>query len=629
MLNTISFNAKVIATASILLVVILGAFTLNNYFLMKKNTESELDSALKEISQSASNGIANWLNGKLAIVVATGDAVDLQQSDETVRNKVKQAQKAGDFKNVYVGLSDGRFILDDPSINLPADYDARQRPWYQLGQETGSTAFTEPYLDASTGELTLSAVYPLFNGGSFSGVAGGDLELSKISAIVNAVDFLGYGYAFLINEQGRVLTHPNTKFNDKQLTDVFGRSLPLSSTFIDIESEDTASMVAFMKVRGVENVSWYLAVVVNKDKAYSAVSDFGTMAMLYLVIGVAVVVILLTVLLNYLMRPVQQLAAAIADIAKGDGDLTARLDESGEDEFGRMSADFNSFVDKIHQSIREVKETAEHVQESVHNVAGAADSSVTLHKEQSQRTESIATAITELGASAHEISGNAHSASELAESASNLSTTSADKLTANMSSIEHLSQRMASSSEAIQQLHENTADIGKILEVIKGVSEQTNLLALNAAIEAARAGEAGRGFSVVADEVRQLAQRTQESTQEIEAIVTQLQQQADSVVTEIGESQRNSLDSVETASVAGQGMSEVSQTITDISDANHSVASATAQQSAVINNLSDEVGQITTISEEGMNNLQVTLSECKDLQSRFDKLNAMVQQFKV
>ena len=629
MLQSLKFTTKVSIAASLLLVLVLGLFTANNFIVMRSQTHEQLSSVLHEISQSVSQNIANWLNGKLAIVEAITQVYEGDHSKDEVLERLLLADKAGQFKNVYVGRVDGTFILDDQNIQLPADYDARQRPWYQLAKEQNSTAFTNPYIDVTTNELTISAVAPVNRNGQFVGVAGGDIDMAKITDIVNSIDFLGFGYGFLIDKKGRILSHPNKTLNDKPMSQLFGQSLPLKSDFVDINLQGKDSIVSFVKIEGIKNVDWYLGVVIEREVAYASVASFRNMAALYMLMGVVAIVLLMQLLLKYLMKPMYRLNDAIKDIAQGEGDLTCRLTIEHNDEFGELSRYFNEFIEKIHSSIVQVRNSTIELEKGVDNLVSSTEATQVMYGDQSRLTDGVATAIEELSASAKEISNNAANASELATDASNEVNIGHETLDSNITSIEDLAKQMQKAELEIENLEQHTTSIGQVLEVIKGVSEQTNLLALNAAIEAARAGEAGRGFAVVADEVRQLAQRTQDSTREIEVTIEQLQQGAASVVVAMKSSLEDTNRSVKQASHAGQQMEKVSGVITSIDEVNHSVAQATTEQTDVTQSIDRDIHHISDIAGQGQKNLSEALQECNKLQAQFYELEQMVLKFKV
>ncbi len=629
MLNSLKFTSKVTIAASLILVLVLGLFTFNNYIAMRKQTEQQLSLVLQQNSESVSQNIASWLNAKLAIVISIAKTHKANDSKALTLSQLNTAELAGSFKNTYIGKSSGTFILNDQSVVLPADFDATSRPWYKLVENKSNTAFTTPYIDVTTNELTISAVVPILQNGQFSGVAGADIDMQTVTKIINDIDFLGLGYGFLLDNKGQVLSHPNAKLNLKNTSDIFGTNTPLQSEFTQYEINGESKLISFTKISGIENVDWYLGVVIDKDKAYVSVSNFGQTAAVFMVIGIIAIIIMMQLLLRYLMQPMNRLNDAIKDIAQGEGDLTRRLTVENDDEFGDLSHSFNIFIEKIQHSIEQVKESTEQLDTAIESLVSQTHSSLSMYDDQSKRTDSVAAAINQFSATSMDISSNAESASQLAKNADEHSTQNQEALSHSVATIHQLSANMEKAQQTINSLNTHTASIGQVLEVIKGVSEQTNLLALNAAIEAARAGEAGRGFAVVADEVRQLAHRTQQSTQELEDTVSQLQKGSNLAVELMKTSLQDSEKSVQQADAVGNLMSHVIQAIKQINDANHSVASATDEQNQVVKLLDTDIQTISALSIQGKANLNDTLNECTKLKQQFSALENMVQKFKV
>ena len=629
MLNSLKFTSKVTIAASLILVLVLGLFTFNNYIAMRKQTEQQLSLVLQQNSESVSQNIASWLNAKLAIVISIAKTHKANDSKALTLSQLNTAELAGSFKNTYIGKSSGTFILNDQSVVLPADFDATSRPWYKLVENKSNTAFTTPYIDVTTNELTISAVVPMLQNGQFSGVAGADIDMQTVTKIINDIDFLGLGYGFLLDNKGQVLSHPNAKLNLKNTSDIFGTNTPLQSEFTQYEINGESKLISFTKISGIENVDWYLGVVIDKDKAYVSVSNFGQTAAVFMVIGIITIIIMMQLLLRYLMQPMNRLNDAIKDIAQGEGDLTRRLTVENDDEFGDLSHSFNIFIEKIQHSIEQVKESTEQLDTAIESLVSQTHSSLSMYDDQSKRTDSVAAAINQFSATSMDISNNAESASQLAKNADEHSTQNQEALSHSVATIHQLSANMEKAQQTINSLNTHTASIGQVLEVIKGVSEQTNLLALNAAIEAARAGEAGRGFAVVADEVRQLAHRTQQSTQEIEDTVSQLQKGSNLAVELMKTSLQDSEKSVQQADAVGNLMSHVIQAIKQINDANQSMASATDEQNQVVKLLDTDIQTISALSIQGKANLNDTLNECTKLKQQFSALENMVQKFKV
>ena len=629
MLKSLKFTQKVIIAASAILVLVLGIFTATNFWQMSDQIRSDLRTQINAMSGSVSNNISQWLNDRMRIVRATAESYDPDDEIEEALRKVQQAKRSGDFKNVYYGLTDGQFILDDTSIDLPDDYDARQRPWYQLAIEQKQPTYTQPYIDVTTNELTISAVVPMKENGQLLGVAGGDMMLDTVSAIVNNTDFMGLGFAFLVNQQGKILSHPETANVDKTISQYLGSNAQITKAFVDYPINDREYMLTFQPVEGIDGVNWYLAVAIDTEKAYADVASFAWSAVIYLVIGIAAVILLLNALLSVLLKPLRQLNYAVTDLARGEGDLTQRISVKSEDEFGVVASRMNEFIEKIQVAILDVRKASKQLEANVTQMVSANNESVALSDEQSARTNTVVTAINELGASSSDISSSAGSASEKATRATEISVSAREALKFNMQQITDLSKRMKDSVDAIHSLDENTQNIGKIVEVIMGITEQTNLLALNAAIEAARAGEAGRGFAVVADEVRSLAQRTSQSAGEIETMISQVREGTRTVVEIINDSQETSEACVASADESTRHMTEIDEVIAQIDDMNHSVASATQQQSQVIRTLDRDVTDINEMNERSQQNLKKTHQACQTLQGEFDRLESLVSKFKL
>ncbi|WP_410524886.1 methyl-accepting chemotaxis protein [Pseudomonas sp. DTU_2021_1001937_2_SI_NGA_ILE_001] len=249
--------------------------------------------------------------------------------------------------------------------------------------------------------------------------------------------------------------------------------------------------------------------------------------------------------------------------------------------------------------------------------------------EQSHRTESVAAAINELGATAQEIARNAAQTSQKSADASQMAGDGRQVMQESISAMNALSGKISESCAHIEALNGKTANIGQILEVITGISQQTNLLALNAAIEAARAGEAGRGFAVVADEVRNLAHRTQESAQQVQGMIDELQGGAKDAVTTMLASQQHSETSVAITNRAGERLGAVTQHIDEINGMNQSVAAATEEQTAVVESINLDITQINTLNQQGVANLKVTLQACQSLEQQTRRLQQLVGSFRI
>ncbi|WP_226685404.1 methyl-accepting chemotaxis protein [Stutzerimonas stutzeri] len=629
MTNSLKFSHKILLAASLVVIATFALFTLYNDYLQRNAIRTNLESYLDEMGEVTAHNIQNWLSGRILLVESAAQSIGSDSAEARVATLLEQKALASTFMFSYLGGQDGSFLMR-PAEEMPADYDPRARPWYKDAIAAGGSTLTEPYVDAASGELVISIATPAQQSGRNIGVVGGDLGLKALVEIINALDFNGMGYAFLVSGDGKILVHPDSSRVMKSLGELFpGHAPSLDANYAEVDLDGQTRILSFSRVQGLPSVTWYVGISLDKDAAYVSLASFRTTALVATVAAVAFILVLLGMLIRVLMRPLTDMGRAMANIAEGEGDLTRRLAVQSRDEFGELATAFNRFVERIHESIREVSSATLQVNEVAQRVLSASNASMANSDEQASRTNSVAAAINELGAAAQEIARNAADASQQASGARHQAEDGRQVVEQNIAAMRELSAKISASCGQIEALNAKTVDIGQILEVIKGISEQTNLLALNAAIEAARAGEAGRGFAVVADEVRNLAHRTQSSAQEIQQMIEQLQVGASASVQTMTESQRQSESSVSIADRAGERLGEVTQRIGEIDGMNQSVATATEEQTAVIESLNMDITEINTLNQQGVENLQSTLRACGDLDQQARRLKQLVDSFRI
>ena len=348
-----------------------------------------------------------------------------------------------------------------------------------------------------------------------------------------------------------------------------------------------------------------------------------------LTIGLLVCVLIAFFFPILITRPLNRVISAIEDLAGGEGDLTLRVNVDSKDELGHLSASLNQFLEKLHDLIRRAATTSSQVREASNQMLKLNSQSQEMIGSQHSSTDMVATAINEMAATVQEVAQSASSAADEARQADADARTGSERVNSSLISIRDLAQDVGRAAEVIHKLETEAEGVGSVLDVIRGIAEQTNLLALNAAIEAARAGEQGRGFAVVADEVRTLASRTQQSTTEIQGMIEKLQCGARNAVSVMDAGREKAQASVERAESAGSSLIEITKAVASISSMNTQIASAAEEQSVVTAEINRNITEISVISDRNSQVSSEAAQASTVLSEYAGELDRIVQNFKI
>ena len=365
---------------------------------------------------------------------------------------------------------------------------------------------------------------------------------------------------------------------------------------------------------------------VESEKALSEKIIFTFFASLALILVTAVMVYFAAV---KMVRPIQRMAENLNDIAQGEGDLTLRLKVSGHDEIAQLGNSFNQFVDKLRAIIGDISTATLNINKSGDDICKQSHSISSQLSSHNNETDQVVSAITEMSATANEVASNTNQVAEDTQAVTSDVLNAQGKVEESLVEVSALVEEINSAASCMDSLNEQSQKINNVLAVIGAIAEQTNLLALNAAIEAARAGEQGRGFAVVADEVRNLASRTQTSTLEINEMLEELHRLVTQSVNAMSLSQDRSGRAVDSSRAIADSLTSITGAITSINDMATQIATATTEQSSVTDEVNRNVNEIQSIVMSLTENSAEAESVSQDVLAEGDKLNRLVSQFKI
>ncbi len=371
------------------------------------------------------------------------------------------------------------------------------------------------------------------------------------------------------------------------------------------------------------------AVIETGEDVASSLASLNGFVITSFIIGVAFVLLALLVLNKIITRRLLDTVEAMQDIAEGDGDLSKRLDEDGKDEIAQLAHAFNTFAGKMSMLLTEVNSATTQLASAAEQMSAVTEQTNSGISQQQIETDMVATAINQMVATVQEVARNAQNAASSAHEADARASEGRNVVDRTVNSINSLASEVDNVANSVNQLETDSEDIGTVLDVIRGIAEQTNLLALNAAIEAARAGEQGRGFAVVADEVRTLASRTQDSTNEIMEIIERVQGGARSVAEAMEAGRTQAHESVKQAAQAGDALKAIAASVASINDMNTQIASASEEQSAVAEEVNRNVVNISQICQQSRQGSEQTSKSAGELAQLASQLQIMLGQFKL
>ena len=475
-------------------------------------------------------------------------------------------------------------------------------------------------LDAEKNKMVVYINYILGINSKRTGVAGIGRSLDSMISLVNNYRIGESGIVYLVSDEGQIMLHGERS--------KIGQSIDMSSI------RDGA--ISTKKINGdnyvisstpIESLGWHLVAEIPKKQLYGALNSAIKTNLFFGIIIAVIGFLLARILVGEIFKPIENITSAVNALTEKDGDLTARLPTDGDNEISDLAIKFNLFLEQLHSMFKQVSDSANQVKSVSESVLVQVKEAASLAETQSFSTQTVASAVNEMEVTVQDISNSASNASNTATKTEKTTNQGVDFVNGTIKEMEQLEISMVDSVQSVLELSGEIESITQVLDVIKGVSEQTNLLALNAAIEAARAGEQGRGFAVVADEVRTLAQRTAESTEQIHEMIELLNTKASSTVRCIELGSQNTLENAERLKITGTTLYGISQEIITLSELNADVATATKEQTLATTEISKNVVMISDSANKTKENMKTSEELCNQLNQESNILKDLLSKF--
>lgn len=638
------WNRLSVRAILVVVVILIAAFSTLTYFISAKVEEETAQLAVErnlKTTDYINSELDNQLRGTRMVIETLAANTNLAAGDYKQKKEILSQVRANNpqFQYLYFSSPEGGHY-PYPEVDLSSDYDPRERSWYQAAVRESDTIWTDTYLDAASGELVITIAAPVMVDGSLEGVLGGDVSLNFLNDLVSEVKVGQNGQAYIVDQQGNYIAHSefNKVLDKKSISDnfAFSKLTENNNRYFSYQKNGEKRIVSFKKL---DEIPGYILAEIPESEI-NAASDTIIERIIFLSI---VILLLLSLIIfiafrKYILKPISSILDFSNKIAAGN--LKAELDPSeSNSEFkllmkalNEMQASLKNIISDISEEAEqaaaaseelsaageEVGKSAKEVGKAIQNVASGAE-------EQSAQIDETEKVFEDLEKYLTEISSRAALMEEETKKAMNNIDSGISQVNNSVKEINEVKTETEAAAETINNLGELSQEIGEIVELIRGIADQTNLLALNAAIEAARAGESGRGFSVVADEIRQLAEESQTATDNISQLISRVQNNVENAVEKMDQNQTKVADSVQTIEKTGKAFANIKESSEKLTAGITEINSTTEKVEKGSITVRENLNEITSVSEEAASNVEEVAASSEEQAAATEEIVSSAQ----